>query len=183
MDILGGTDISGSLESLTDFFIHFGTDFFAFIIVAAAVSGFAFYFGRDRLMSLIASIYAAVLLYQKFPYGSYVPDGPWYEIGIFALFVVDVMDEHLEVAAEPGKRDNRRFSCVPERLLESAERKPNRGGRLFRTIYDRGHAHGSAGAFSALSGLCSRLCSKRYHVVRVCLERPVFASSRGKLLP
>lgn len=88
MDILGGTDISGSLESLTDFFIHFGTDFFAFIIVAAAVSGFAFYFGRDRLMSLIASIYAAVLLYQKFPYGSYVPDGPWYEIGIFALFVV-----------------------------------------------------------------------------------------------
>jgi hypothetical protein len=88
-DILGGVNVSGSLSEVVNFFVHFGTDFFAFVIVAGAVAGFAFYFGRDRLMSLIAAIYSAVVLYQAFPYGNLLPShNPPVMIGLFIALAI-----------------------------------------------------------------------------------------------
>lgn len=76
-------DIPGSLHSLVTFFTHIGTDFFAFIIVAAAVAAFAFYMGRDRLMPLIAGLYAAIPLWQHFPYGATILSDPLTSIGLY----------------------------------------------------------------------------------------------------
>lgn len=87
-DILGGVNISGSFSEVVNFVVHFGTDFFAFVVVAGAVAGFAFYFGRDRLMALIASIYAAVVLYQAFPYQSILPNtSAPVMLGLYVAFV------------------------------------------------------------------------------------------------
>lgn len=86
-DILGGVNISGSYTSVVDFVVHFGTDFFAFIVVAGVVAGLSFYFGRDRLIALIAGIYAALALYQAFPYQSILPNSSApVMIGLFVAF-------------------------------------------------------------------------------------------------
>lgn len=61
-------DIGGALEYAVNLSIHFATDFFAFIVIAAAVAAFATFFGRDRIMPLAASLYAAIPLYLFFPY-------------------------------------------------------------------------------------------------------------------
>ena len=87
VDILGGTDFLGQFQFTVDFFVQVGTDFFAFIVVAGFVAAFAFYFGRDRLMAFIAGLYAAIVLYRAFPYGSFLPqDNPYVQIGVFVGF-------------------------------------------------------------------------------------------------
>lgn len=89
MDILGGQDIGEVLQSVVNFVIAFSTDFFAFLVVAGLILGFAFYFGRDRILALIAGIYAAVVLYQAFPYASILPNSSApVLIALFIAFVV-----------------------------------------------------------------------------------------------
>ena len=85
MDPLVGTStLTGPLQSAVDLVISFGTDFFAFIVIAALIAAFSFYFGRDRLMALIAALYAAVILYQKFPFQSLIPAGnAYFQIGLY----------------------------------------------------------------------------------------------------
>ena len=61
-------DIGNALKVAVDMVINFSTDFFAFIAIATAVAAFAFYFGRDRIVSLLAGMYAAIPLYLAFPY-------------------------------------------------------------------------------------------------------------------
>lgn len=88
MDILGGEGVGEALTSAVDLVVAFGTDFFAFIVVAGVIMGLAFYFGRDRLLALIAGVYAAIPLYQAFPYdGILPPGGAPVEIGLFLAFV------------------------------------------------------------------------------------------------
>jgi hypothetical protein len=65
-------DFAGALQWTVDFVIHAGTDFFAFVAVAAVVAAFAFYFGRDRFMPLVASLYAAIPLWQVFPWHQFI---------------------------------------------------------------------------------------------------------------
>jgi hypothetical protein len=89
MDLLGNPGIAEPLKVALDYVIAFGTDFFAFIIVAGAIATLAFYFGRDRLVSLIAAIYSAIVLYRAFPYGSMLPaDNAYVQIGMFVGFVL-----------------------------------------------------------------------------------------------
>jgi len=89
MDPLGGSGIGESLDTAVDIVIAFGADFFAFIVVAGLIFTFSFYFGRDRLLSLMASIYAAIVLYQAFPYQSFLPGtGPWIMILLFVAFLL-----------------------------------------------------------------------------------------------
>lgn len=83
VDILGGTNLAPPLQSAIDIVIAFGADFFAFIVIAAALATFSFYFGRDRLMALIAGLYSAVLLYQNFPYSSFLPADPYVQIALY----------------------------------------------------------------------------------------------------
>ena len=92
MDPLGGQSILEPFRALTDFIIGFGIDFIAFIIIAGLIAAYAFYFGRDRLVALIGGLYAAVLLYQKFPYGSFLPaDNPYIQIGLYVGFTLVAM--------------------------------------------------------------------------------------------
>lgn len=65
-------DIGGLLQYLVDLFIHFSADFLAFIVIAAGVAAFSFYFGRGRIISLSASLYAAIPLYMVFPYTEFI---------------------------------------------------------------------------------------------------------------
>jgi hypothetical protein len=88
MDLLGGTSISGPLQSWVDIVIQFGTDFLAFIVIAALVAAYAFYFGRERLMTLIAGLYAAIPLYQAFPFFDMLPDTPYVKIGFYIAFAL-----------------------------------------------------------------------------------------------
>ena len=67
--------------------MSFGTDFFSFIVVAGIVLLFAVYFGRDRIAPLIASLYAALALYEAFPFPTMI-QGPYLHIGLYLLFTV-----------------------------------------------------------------------------------------------
>lgn len=87
IDILGAPSIEGPLQQTVDIVLAFSTDFLAFIVVASLVAAFSFYFGRDRLMTLIAGLYAAIPLYQFFPFRSMLPaDNAYVDIGIFVAF-------------------------------------------------------------------------------------------------
>ena len=88
MDPLGATpQVGDALKSSVDLVIAFGSDFIAFIILAALVAAFAFYFGRDRLLPLIAGVYAAVPLYTFFPFMSVIGSNPWLHLGLFVVLV------------------------------------------------------------------------------------------------
>jgi hypothetical protein len=80
--------VGDALRTTVDLVIAFGTDFFAFIVVAALVAAFAFYFGRDRLIPLVAGVYAGIPLYLNFPYMGLIGSNPWLHIGLYVAFVV-----------------------------------------------------------------------------------------------
>ena len=81
-------DIIEPVRSFIDLLINFGTDFFAFIVIAGVIAAFAFYFGGDRLLPLFAALYAAIPLYQNFPFTSLLPDTPYALIGLYLALVV-----------------------------------------------------------------------------------------------
>lgn len=66
------SDLEGTFQYALTLIIDFSSDFFAFIVVTAAVAAFAFYFGRNRIVPLTAALYAAIPLYSAFPYMEYV---------------------------------------------------------------------------------------------------------------
>jgi len=66
---------------------HFSTDFFAFIVVGAVILLFVLYFGRDRIAPLIAALYAALALYQSFPFMAQV-SGAYLQIGLYLFFAL-----------------------------------------------------------------------------------------------
>ena len=49
---------------------------------------FAFYFGGDRLVPLIAALYAGIPLYQFFAYKESVGDNPYLLVGLYVVLVV-----------------------------------------------------------------------------------------------
>jgi len=79
--------IGALFHDVLDFIVGFATDFLAFIVVAAAIAAFAFYFGRNRLMPLIAAIYAAIPLYLFFPFQTPLLQDHYIAIGLYLLFV------------------------------------------------------------------------------------------------
>lgn len=100
MDPIGASpQVGTALKTSVDLFVHFGTDFFAFIVVTVAVAAFAFYFGRDRLLPLIAGVYAAVPLYMYFPFMGTVGPNPYLHIALFVFFVIVGMVAFLGLAS------------------------------------------------------------------------------------
>lgn len=88
MDPLGATpQVGEALHLTTDFFVAFGSDVFIFLALAAAVAVFAFYFGRDRLVPLIAGCYAALALYSYFPFESILGGNIYLEAGLYLVFM------------------------------------------------------------------------------------------------
>ncbi len=85
---MSSADIFGQTQSVTDLLYGFGTDFLAFIVLTIIIAGFAFYFGRDRLMPLIAGIYTAIPLYMNFPFMSHLNGNAYFEIGLYIVFVI-----------------------------------------------------------------------------------------------
>jgi hypothetical protein len=88
---MGSSDAASVIEpvrSFIDILLGFGTDFFAFIVLASVIAVFAFYFGGDRLMPLIASLYAAIPLYTNFPFLSSLPNTPYVLIGLYLTLAV-----------------------------------------------------------------------------------------------
>lgn len=81
-------DVGGALQSTVGLFLGFGSDLFGFIVLAALVAAFAFYFGRDRVAPLIAGILAAVPLYTLFPYTSVLNGNPYLLTGLFVLLAL-----------------------------------------------------------------------------------------------
>lgn len=80
-------DFGGTLQWLVDFVIHFSADFLGFIVIALIIGGFAIYFGRDRLMSLTAALYAAIPLYNAFPYTDFITT-PLLSIALYVFLVL-----------------------------------------------------------------------------------------------
>lgn len=62
------SDVGITLDLVIQTLTAFATDFFAFLVVAAAVAAFAFYFGRNRIVPLVAALYASVPLFIFFPF-------------------------------------------------------------------------------------------------------------------
>lgn len=83
--------VGDALRTTVDMVLHFGADFFAFIVLTGIVVAFAFYFGRDRLVPLIAGVYAAVPLYTYFPFMQSLGSNPYAHLGLFLLFTVVAM--------------------------------------------------------------------------------------------
>lgn len=69
------------------FITGFTNDFFALIVLTAAIAAFAFYFGRNRLMPLIAGMYAGVPLYVFFPYHTPLLQDPYIAVALYLFFV------------------------------------------------------------------------------------------------
>ena len=88
MDPLGVPSVAPPLDTAASLIISFGLDFFAFIVLAAIIAAFAFYFGGDRLMPLIAALYTAIPLYMQFPYKDYIPDNPYISIALYVGLVL-----------------------------------------------------------------------------------------------
>lgn len=80
-------DIGVIFHDVLNFVVSFATDFLAFIVVSALIAAFAFYFGRNRLMPLVAAIYAAVPLYLFFPFDTPLLDDPYIATALYLLFV------------------------------------------------------------------------------------------------
>ena len=80
-------DFGSTLDYLVSFFIDFASDFIAFIIIAGVVVVFGFYFGRDRIVTLIAGLYAAIPLYISFPYTDLITS-PLMSVGLYLFFVI-----------------------------------------------------------------------------------------------
>ena len=85
---LGLPAVSASFTDVTHTLLSFGTDFFAFIVLAALIALFAVTFGSDRLMPLTAGIYAGIPLYTAFPYREMLGDNPYVVIGLYLFFVI-----------------------------------------------------------------------------------------------
>ncbi|MEK7613905.1 MAG: hypothetical protein AAB439_03485 [Patescibacteria group bacterium] len=81
-------DVGTTLETLTTLLVHFATDFFAFLVVAAVVAAFAFYVGRDRIVPLIASLYASIPLFVFFPYDTSAFGGVIVTLALWVIFVL-----------------------------------------------------------------------------------------------
>lgn len=80
-------DLGEALQLTVDLVLDFSTDFLGFIVIAAFVAAFAFYFGRDRIVPLLAGIYAAIPLYVAFPYTDFLTT-PLLHIGLFVILAV-----------------------------------------------------------------------------------------------
>lgn len=80
-------DLGGALQMAVDLVIDFSSDFFAFIIIAALVAAFAFYFGRDRIVPLLAGAYAAIPLYVAFPYTEFLTT-PLLHVALYILLLI-----------------------------------------------------------------------------------------------
>ncbi len=87
MNTSSNFDIGVLFHQVLNFIIGFGNDFFAFIVVTAAVAAFAFFVGRNRLMPLIAAIYAAVPLYLFFPFQTPLLQDHYIAIALYLGFV------------------------------------------------------------------------------------------------
>ena len=73
-------------ESVAD--VAVATGFFAFLVVAAVVAAFAFYFGRDRIVPLVASLYASIPLFIFFPYDTTPYGGVIVTLALWLGFVL-----------------------------------------------------------------------------------------------
>lgn len=82
---------SGTIEWLLNTALHFGSEFFAFIVVAGLAGAFGVYFGRDRLVALLAGLYIAIPTFQFFPWGSDMLANPLIAIAFFALIAILTM--------------------------------------------------------------------------------------------
>ncbi len=71
----------------------FASDFLIIIILLTAFFLFAYYVGRDHLVGILLSFYAAYALYAIFPYTSFLPTTPastalFAHIGLYAAFIL-----------------------------------------------------------------------------------------------
>lgn len=87
MDNFQPSEVGLTLEQLTETIVHFTADFFGFIAVAAVIAAFAFYFGRNRIVPLVASLYSATLLFLYMPYDLSPYGGDIVPIALFLVFV------------------------------------------------------------------------------------------------
>lgn len=82
------SDVGTTIETLTTVLVHFAGDFVAFLIVAAVVAAFAFYFGRDRIVPLVAALYASIPLFLFFPYDTAPYGGVLVVLSLWLGFVL-----------------------------------------------------------------------------------------------
>jgi len=82
------SDVGDTLTLVTTILVAFATDFFAFLIVAGIVAGFAFYFGRNRIVPLLASLYASIPLFIYFPYDTSAYGGIIVTLALWLGFVL-----------------------------------------------------------------------------------------------
>jgi hypothetical protein len=84
---MGSSDAAGWLNWAVDTVLDFSADFLAFIVVAVIIAAFAFYFGRNRIVPLMAGLYAAIPLYLYFPWTEFLTT-PVFAILLYLGFAV-----------------------------------------------------------------------------------------------
>src|SRR4051812_29670627 len=87
MNTSQGFDFAIFFHKIINFIVGFGTDFLPFIVTVGVIMAFALYFGRNRLMPLIAAMYAAVVLYVFFPFQTGLLSDNYIAMGLYFLFV------------------------------------------------------------------------------------------------
>lgn len=88
MNTFNPEDVGTTLQFLTDTLVSFSTDFFAFLVVAAVVAAFAFYFGRSRIVPLVAALYASIPLFIFFPFDTTPYGGVIVTLALWLGFVL-----------------------------------------------------------------------------------------------
>jgi len=81
-------DVGNTLQIITDMLVNLSTDFFAFLVVAGVIAAFAFYFGRDRIVPLVAALYASIPLFMFFPYDTTPYGGVIVTLALWLGFVL-----------------------------------------------------------------------------------------------
>lgn len=77
--------MQAQFQHILDSAFTFGSDFLSFIVLTVLVLLFSVYFGRDRFAPLIAGLYAALAVYQAFPYTPSFIDGPLPKIILYIV--------------------------------------------------------------------------------------------------
>ncbi len=82
------SEIGNLLETLWAQVVDFSADFLGFVVVAAGVAAFAFYFGRNRIVPLVAALYASIPLFLLSPFDLTPYGGVIVQVAFWVLLVL-----------------------------------------------------------------------------------------------
>jgi|TARA_Y100000310_G_scaffold345555_1_gene466522 hypothetical protein len=108
----------GFVGSAFDYATSFSVDFFIILALFALLVGYSFRYGKARIISLILSLYLALLIFIHFPYGEIIQNTVKGQLSLFAvnsviffiILIVSYIVLNRLIRVEFSSRDTRRWS-------------------------------------------------------------------------